>query len=183
MGIILEKISSNEKFKEVLKIRKKVFIDEENLFKEMVLDEEDKEAEHFLAYKNGKAVGTISLSIGIPVEFKPKNLDYENQDYGHLRRLAVLPKERGKTIGLGLMVIAYEYAKKRGIKVVWIAILKEHLRNINLYHQFGFKEIGDIEGNKILILDIFSDSVYEKARQQKRRKFINRMKKYWRLVL
>jgi N-acetylglutamate synthase-like GNAT family acetyltransferase len=99
------------------------------------------------------------------------------------RRFAVLPEENKTETSLGLMVLAYEVAKKKGVKQIFIDLFKEKESDQNLYKRFGFKIIGDYRVFNsevtVMVLDVENDSVYEifPDKIERRKKFIESLKK------
>jgi len=96
--IICRQIENDDERFVCLKIRKQVFVEEQNLFSDTDLDPHDKEALHIAAFLNDKIIGTVRI-------YKEK----DNVWIGG--RLAVKKRYRGKT-GKLLVLKAIEIVKK-----------------------------------------------------------------------
>ncbi|MGL5831695.1 MAG: GNAT family N-acetyltransferase [Waterburya sp.] len=108
-------------------IRTKVFQEEQGVSAELEFDGLDSSATHFLAYVNGKAVGTARI----------RELD---SDTVKIERLAVLPDYRNQGIGKQLMVSALSVIAQRG-KFLVIVHAQEYVAQ--LYQQLGFAIVGE----------------------------------------
>ena len=86
-------------------VRFAVFVDEQQIPRELEMDDRDAHCEHWLA-KNarGAAIGTVRLDVGAN---------------GKVGRLAVLASERGRGVGRALMLALHERARQRGLARVW----------------------------------------------------------------
>ena len=113
---------------EAYPIRKRVFIEEQGVPKEMELDEHDPLAQHALAYLDSECIGTARL-----VTF-PRNV-------GRIGRMAVLPMHRRRGIGGGLLHALLDLSKSQGITQLE---LHAQLSAMPFYEQFGFIARGDI---------------------------------------
>lgn len=88
----------------------------------------DQGGQIFLALVEGEAVGTVAL-------IKEEANSFE------LAKMAVTFKYQGLKIGDKLMSACLEYAKKVGIKRVFLLSNRKLIPAINLYKKFGFQEI------------------------------------------
>lgn len=104
-------------------IRRVVFIDEQQVPQEEEWDGQDPACRHFLAYLNGKPVGTARL---LPD--------------GHIGRVAVLADARGAGIGGRLMDAAVVTAQRLGHRQV---ALSAQLHALAFYERLGFVAHGD----------------------------------------
>lgn len=104
-------------------IRRKVFIDEQNVPQEEEWDGLDPECQHFLAVLDGQPVGTARL---LPD--------------AHIGRVAVLASARGTGIGVLLMQAAIEAARHAGHPQ---AALSAQVHALAFYEQLGFVAHGD----------------------------------------
>ena len=109
-------------------IRKRVFIEEQGVPKEMELDECDPLAQHALAYLDSECIGTARLVT------LPRNV-------GRIGRMAVLPMHRRQGIGGELLGTLLELSKSQGITQLE---LHAQLSAMPFYEQFGFIAQGDI---------------------------------------
>lgn len=109
-------------------IRKRVFIEEQDVPEEMELDEHDPAALHALAYIGSQCIGTARLLT------LPNNM-------GKIGRMAVLPAYRRQGIGKNLMGALLDRSKSQGITKLK---LHAQLTAIPFYEQFGFIAEGDV---------------------------------------
>nr|WP_295708540.1 GNAT family N-acetyltransferase [uncultured Halomonas sp.] len=104
-------------------IRRKVFIDEQNVPQEEEWDGLDTECLHFLAMLDGQPVGTARL---LPD--------------AHIGRVAVLANARGTGIGVLLMQAAIEAARQAGHPQV---VLSAQVHALAFYERLGFITHGE----------------------------------------
>ncbi|MGQ7260501.1 GNAT family N-acetyltransferase [Vreelandella sp. V005] len=104
-------------------IRRKVFIDEQNVPQDEEWDGLDTECLHFLAMLDGQPVGTARL---LPD--------------AHIGRVAVLANARGTGIGVVLMQTAIEAARQAGHPQV---VLSAQVHALAFYERLGFIAHGD----------------------------------------
>lgn len=105
-------------------IRKRVFVDEQQVPTDEEWDGRDPECVHFMAYVDGQPAGTARL---LPD--------------GHIGRVAVLASQRGKGIGQALMLAAIEAAHDQRLSRV---VLSAQTHALAFYEQLGFEPCGDI---------------------------------------
>jgi len=105
-------------------IRKSVFIDEQQVPKELEWDGRDTECTQFLATSGSTPVATARLTPD-----------------GQIGRMAVLKAFRGKGIGSGLLNAVLEQAKHAGHQQVF---LHAQVNVIEFYRQQGFIAEGDV---------------------------------------
>lgn len=103
-------------------IRRRVFIEEQAVPQAEEWDGRDDECLHFLAWLDGRPVGTARL---LPD--------------GHIGRVAVLAAGRGRGIGLALMRAAIEAARERGHAHAELAAQTHALA---FYRRLGFEAYG-----------------------------------------
>ncbi len=106
------------------RIRRVVFIDEQQVPQEEEWDGLDSQCLHFLAMLKGEPVGTARL---LPD--------------GHIGRVAVLEHARGLGIGYRLMEAAIQAARDAGHAR---AVLSAQLHALAFYEQLGFVAHGDV---------------------------------------
>jgi len=104
-------------------IRTTVFIEEQKVPVELEWDGLDPDCIHFIVRSSSQAIATARL--------KPD---------GQIGRMAVLKRYRGLGIGGKLLNKILNYAKKSGIKHVF---LHAQVRVIGFYQQFGFVAEGE----------------------------------------
>ncbi|MBU3591966.1 GNAT family N-acetyltransferase [Polynucleobacter sp. 78F-HAINBA] len=117
--------------KEAYSVRKRVFIEEQDVPEEMELDEYDPLAQHALAYLNSECIGTARL-VTLPGRIG---------NFGRIGRMAVLPMHRRQGIGGGLLRALLDLSKSQGITRLE---LHAQLSAIPFYEKFGFIAQGDI---------------------------------------
>ena len=90
--------------KEICEVRFKVFVDEQNVPEELEIDGFDDEATHVLILFDDKAIGTGRILTD-----------------GHIGRVAVLKKFRGKGVGKLIMKMLIEWAQENQLKTLWLS--------------------------------------------------------------
>jgi predicted GNAT family N-acyltransferase len=109
---------------EVFNIRRKVFIEEQNVREEGEYDDDEINAVYFLAFIDGKALGTAR---------------YRKTEKGiKIERVAVLKEFRGKGIGSAIFETMLPELKKSGYKIY----LHSQLTSCFLYEKYGFVKEG-----------------------------------------
>ena len=106
------------------KVRFAVFVEEQGFAAEIELDGLDPDCSHVLATLENQAIGTARL---LPD--------------GHIGRVAVLRKFRGKGIGKQIMVKVVEIAENRGLPEVE---LSSQVHAVPFYEQLGYEPVGEI---------------------------------------
>ena len=112
-------------FDDIRSIRFKVFVEEQNVPKELEIDELDEKAIHVLCYQDDKPIATGRI---VPTD-------------GHIGRIAVLKEYRGRYIGFMIMIFLIEKAKELNLPNVWLA---SQLYAKEFYVKLGFSEYGEI---------------------------------------
>jgi putative N-acetyltransferase (TIGR04045 family) len=125
--IICRPVQNKKELWESFALRKKVFIEEQNLFKRTDRDRHDKKAIHIVALYNNKVVGTVRV-------YKDKD------DIWYGSRLAVVKKLRGK-VGKLLIQKAVDIVKEKGAKNFLAHI---QVRNIPLFRRLQWTPIGQV---------------------------------------
>ena len=115
------KITVTYDFPACAAIRRRVFIEEQNVPEELELDDLDATAVHLLATQDGRPVGTARLLI-----------EGESAKIG---RVAVLPEMRGTRAGAALMRAALDELRARGVTK---AKLGAQTHAIGFYEKLGF---------------------------------------------
>lgn len=111
-------------YEELKKIRTLVFIEEQNVPKELEWDEFDKDSLHFIAYYNSKPVGTARLLTD-----------------GHIGRMAILKEFRNRKIGKNMLKYVLNVAKAKSMIKIELSA-QEHA--IGFYIKQGFDVISDV---------------------------------------
>ncbi len=106
-------------------IRRRVFVDEQQVPEEIELDGVDPDCTHLLATDAGGApVGTARM-----------------QRDGHVGRIAVLPSWRGRGIGARLVEALVSRARETGLEQV---DLNSQLQAVGFYEKLGFRARGGV---------------------------------------
>ena len=108
-------------------IREKVFIEEQEVTSQLEWDGMDKDAIHFLAFKDKKAVGCARAFV--------------MQNRMQLGRMAVLREYRGEGIGSALIQRAITLAKLNQLYAIDISA---QCHAIDFYKKFGFEVTSDM---------------------------------------
>ncbi len=108
-------------------IREKVFIEEQEVTSQLEWDGMDKDAIHFLAFKDKKGVGYARAFV--------------IQNRMQLGRMAVLKEYRGEGIGSALIETAMTLAKLNQLSGIYISA---QCHAIDFYKKFGFEVTSDI---------------------------------------
>ena len=103
-------------------IRRRVFIEEQQVPEELEWDGEDETARHWLALIDDAAVGTARLRVG-----------------GHIGRMAVLVEQRQRGIGSMLLRAAMTAARAQGLAEVH---LHAQVHALEFYARHGFVAAG-----------------------------------------
>ncbi len=106
------------------KIRRQVFIEEQNVPEDMEWDEHDSSSTHFLATLDNKVIATARLKTD-----------------GQIGRMAVLAEYRNKGIGSKLLKFVLLTAKQQKQKNVY---LHAQVSAIPFYKKHGFTACGDV---------------------------------------
>jgi predicted GNAT family N-acyltransferase len=125
--MIFKEILDKSQLQHSFDIRRKVFIEEQNVSESEEFDELDKVCRHFLLWLDEKPIGTCRLRT------TPDGIKWE--------RIAILKEYRkiraGWNILKNLFMISQEYSEKR-------IYLFAQLEVIPFYEKFGFKSFGEI---------------------------------------
>ena len=113
---------------DALGIRRAVFIEEQDVPEELELDGNDEVAMQFVAYDDGRPVGTARLREGDETTAKAE-------------RVAVLSDERGRGIGRRLMAAVEAHAVEAGYEVV---VLNAQVPVVGFYEQLGYATTSDV---------------------------------------
>lgn len=120
-------IAKTDKQKEdAFYIRRKVFIEEQNVPPDEEIDEYENESTHFVLYD-----GTSPVGAG---RFRDLN------GYGKIERICVLPEYRGKGAGKQIMEFIHEYAQSQHYKKLKLNA-QEHA--IPFYENIGYSVVSE----------------------------------------
>ncbi|CAJ1181923.1 GNAT family N-acetyltransferase [Companilactobacillus paralimentarius DSM 13238 = JCM 10415] len=108
-------------------IRKKVFVDEQNVPTEIEIDKDEDKCTYFVLYSNQQAVATARFQV--------------TSDNGiHIQRVAVLKSFRHQHLGSDLLKYIIDYAQKQNFDYIILGA-QDHAQAF--YTQLGFKVIGE----------------------------------------
>lgn len=107
-------------------VRRRVFIEEQNVPEEEEWDDDDLRADHLLAIRDGRAVGTL--------RFLP------HEGWLRVSRVAVLAECRGLDVGRRLMLACLREALERGYSR---SFLHSQTDKAAFYRKFGYREVGE----------------------------------------
>lgn len=119
---------SESELKDVFRIRRRVFITEQNIPPNLEYDEYDQIALHALAKNREKAIGTARVL-------------FLSNNRAKLERLAVLKSFRGRGIGRGIISFLERELKHYGIKKI---ILHAQCRATAFYESCGYQKTGTL---------------------------------------
>lgn len=123
-GYTIETTDWKHDQKAIQLIRRRVFIEEQQVPEELEWDDADTSCLHLLArLTDGSVVATARLL-----------------DTGQIGRMAVLAEWRGRGIGSALLNELLRLAKQRRLQRVF---LNAQAHAVSFYHGFGFREYGD----------------------------------------
>lgn len=121
-------VSEDAEFDQVFRIRKKVFVEEQQVPEEEEWDEFEHISKHYLALYEGVPCGTARWRMTLTGDIK-------------LERFAVLPEFRGKGVGAALVdALLTDVPKRKGHKIY----LHAQLSAKDFYLKYGFVEEGEI---------------------------------------
>jgi acyl carrier protein phosphodiesterase len=129
----IKTVSYAEEINEIQAIRRQVFQEEQGVSPELELDGKDDSAIHFMAYLNGRPVGTTRIRSLEDVD--------DRRHAAKIERLAVLKTARGQGIGRQLMQAALQWIQKHQYTE---AIVNAQLYISGLYESLGFKVVGEV---------------------------------------
>ncbi|UCG10636.1 MAG: GNAT family N-acetyltransferase [Dehalococcoidia bacterium] len=119
-------VDSESELKDAFRIRRRVFIIEQNIPPNLEYDQDDRTALHMLAQEGGKAIGTARAL-------------FLSHNQAKLERLAVLKPFRGRGIGSEIIFFLEKELKNQGVEKV---ILHAQCRATAFYKSCGYQETG-----------------------------------------
>lgn len=119
-------ITTKAELAQCFEIRRRVFIEEQNIPEAEEWDDKDLFADHFLAFVDGAPVGTARA--------------YGDGEAVRIGRIAVLPEGRGKGLGRDMLLTALNHAAAQGFKT---AMLDAQLHALAFYEGLGFVPEGE----------------------------------------
>jgi diamine N-acetyltransferase len=92
---------------------------------------------YWLSHLNGLPIGYAKLKYPSPTSLLP------NEDPAQLQKIYVLREFISQGIGKVLLSAVLDNAAQRGLKTVWLDVLKQNTRAIRFYERQGFTPLGD----------------------------------------
>lgn len=123
--LTIKPVENNEEYAQVLKIRKDVFIKEQNVPENVEIDEYDSKATYFIVTLNNTPIGYARIRFN---------------DKAKLERIAKINKHRGKGYGIKLTNFLIEYCLGKKIKKIY---LHSQCYILDFYKKLGFKQVGE----------------------------------------
>ncbi len=122
------RVEGDDDFEKIFRIRKIVFVMEQNVPEDEEWDEFEHISKHYLALYNQAAAGTARWRFTLSGDIK-------------LERFAVLSEYRGKGVGESLVkTLLSEVPKREGFKIY----LHAQIQVQKFYERFGFVPEGDL---------------------------------------
>ena len=97
-----KKVETEKEYEDAIKIRRRVFVEEQDVPLHLELDEYDGKAVHFIAYDEDTPFGAGRIRVIEP-------------NKGKVERVCILPSYRGKKLGNLMMQCMEDYAISSGI--------------------------------------------------------------------
>ena len=117
---------NNIMYNQCLEIRKRVFVEEQNVPMDREVDEYEDTATHILLIDD-EPIGTV--------RYRPAS-----DDMIKVERMAVLPEERGRKLGFKLMEFVHDHARQHGYTR---AKLGAQVHAIDFYRKLGYTVSSD----------------------------------------
>ncbi len=166
-------VHGNIGLEDVFFLQRKILVGEKGYLEETIRRPEDESAYHILAYKGLQPVGTVSCIL--PSETEPLPIErhfglrqlMDGKRCAEIDRLAVMKEERGSIVPLGLMTLAYLYARQHNVERLFLDVFSDEKKHISMYQKLGFQVVGGYESPSavtVMLLDSVTD--YERKSQQ-----------------
>ncbi|KIH71465.1 GNAT family N-acetyltransferase [Salinicoccus roseus] len=117
---------NNIMYNQCLEIRKRVFVEEQNVPMDREVDEYEDTATHILLIDD-EPIGTV--------RYRPAS-----EDMIKIERMAVLPEERGRKLGFKLMEFVHDHAREHGYTR---AKLGAQVHAVDFYKKLGYTVSSD----------------------------------------
>ena len=162
-----------DEVEDVFFLQRKILVGEKGYHEESIRRAEDLRAYHILAYKGLQPVGTVScltpaLVRLLPIEqHLPQSQLTMNRRCVEIDRLAVQLEERGSIVPLGLMTLAYLFAKSEGAERLLLDVFSDEEKYIHMYRKLGFQAVGEYHDPlsvTVMVMDYQTD--YEKKQRR-----------------
>lgn len=119
-------VKNKDDLAKTIEIRKKVFVEEQNVPVDLEIDGLDPDAEHFIAFLNNKSIGCARIR-------SEKNI-------AKLERIAIIKEYRNKGFGRTLTDFLIDYCRNNNYKEIR---LHSQTYVSDFYEKLGFIPIGD----------------------------------------
>ncbi|MEW5816193.1 MAG: GNAT family N-acetyltransferase [Spirochaetota bacterium] len=165
--------NTSQAIADVFFLQRKILVGEKGYLEETIRRPEDEHAYHILAYKGLQPVGTVSclteeMVDQLPIERHfPLNGLKGGKRCVEIDRLAVVNEERGNIVPLGLMTLAYLFAKSNKAERIFLDVFSDEKKYIQMYKKLGFQLIGEYKSPlpvTVMLLDSKTD--YERKTQR-----------------
>ncbi|MFD1066020.1 GNAT family N-acetyltransferase [Oceanobacillus locisalsi] len=121
--MLVKTAKTPEELQDVYRIRKEVFVEEQNVPPELEIDAFDQSATHFIAYDEETPVAAARLRI-------------TDEGYGKLERICVVKSHRGKSIGKKIMQKMEQEINQQGFHK---AKLNAQIHAQDFYQKLGYE--------------------------------------------
>ncbi|MCD5324652.1 MULTISPECIES: GNAT family N-acetyltransferase [Pontibacillus] len=122
----IEHVTTKQQLEDAYSVRKKVFVEEQNVSIEEEMDEFDEVATHFAGYAEGAPVSASRLRFV--------------EEYAKLERICILKTFRGEGYGKQMILHMEEYAKEKGYKK---SKLNAQIQALGFYESLGYKVVSE----------------------------------------
>lgn len=120
-------VTNEQQLADAYSVRKKVFVEEQQVPPEIEIDDLENEAVHFVLYINHVPSGAGRLRL--------------LEGYGKVERICILKEYRGTGAGIAIMNMIEEYAKNECIQKLK---LNAQTHAIPFYSHLGYKITSDV---------------------------------------
>ncbi|ODG92806.1 MULTISPECIES: GNAT family N-acetyltransferase [Bacillaceae] len=119
--------ATDESIQDALKVRVEVFVEEQQISRELEFDGLDEECIHFVSYDGEQPIAAGRLRL--------------IESTGKVQRICVLSSYRGKKIGNEIMYLIHKTAKEKGLDQL---VLHAQESAIPFYEKLGYKISSEI---------------------------------------
>ena len=158
---------------DVFYLQRKILVGEKGYIEETIHRQEDERAYHILAYKGLQPIGTVSCLPPDVIEHLPIEKHFglgqlkADMRCAEIDRLAVLKEERGSIVPLGLMTIAYLYAKSQNAERLFLDVFSDEKKHIQMYGKLGFQVVGEYQSpSQVTVMMLDRNTEYERKSDQ-----------------
>jgi predicted GNAT family N-acyltransferase len=128
MSVVVAHLTDPAKLVDAHQVRAAVFQVEQGISASSDFDDKDATAEQFVAYDEGRPVGTARYRL-------------LTNDEAKVERVAVLSDQRGNKTGIALMEAVARAAKQQGLSRL---VLNSQVDAAGFYGKLGYKAEGDV---------------------------------------